>query len=259
MQNSTKVAWGYGYWRGKCLINDDPSTFSDACSGKGKSPLIFVWGDSFAAALLPGLDHFAGPRGFGISSYTASACPPLIGYVYDKRPFCKATNDFVLNRIAKEIPETVILHSTWELYALNRAELEKGLGTTIAALKALHIKNIILLGPPPTWKGDGLAADVLDYYYQSGMLLPERTFYRSQDQRTREADAWMQARAQTLGVTYISARDILCDDEGCLARIGENGSILTAIDLGHLTEPASILLVASILDQLFWTEKSNVN
>jgi hypothetical protein len=42
----------------------------------------------------------------------------------------------------------------------------------------------------------------------------------------------------------------MCNDEGCLARIGDNGTSLTAFDNGHLTLPGSIFVSGAILDQL---------
>jgi hypothetical protein len=240
------------YWRrGQCLLLPDQraSDFTDECSGSsGKRPLLLVWGDSYAAALYAGLDRLSEKHGYDVAEYTASACPPMIGYVNGERRFCKPINDFVIKKIAEIKPDVVILHSTWS-YDAN--DLNVGLQETVRQLKELKIRKIVLLGPVASWKGDGLAANVLDYFYESGhSLIPARTTYRSNDEWTRALEQFLQKRAQELDIEYISARKVMCNDEGCLSRIGKDGSDLTAFDGGHLTLPGSVYLSGAILDRL---------
>lgn len=239
-------------WRaGKCLLGPEqgPAEFGSECSGTGKRPLIFTWGDSYVAALYPGLLHFAEARGYSVAEYAASACAPMVDYVNAERRFCKPSNDFIMLKIFELRPEVVVLHSTW---SYNEPDLRIGLQKTVRQLREWNIKKIVLLGPPATWVGEGLSANVLEYFYQNGSraLLPARTKYRSREDWTRPLDEFLQQRAEELGIEYISARKIMCNDDGCLARIGPNGSELTAFDTGHLTVPGSIFLVGSILDRL---------
>jgi peptidoglycan/LPS O-acetylase OafA/YrhL len=240
------------YWRrGQCLLLPDQaaSDFADECSGSGRRPLLFVWGDSYGAALYAGLNQLSGQRGYSVAEYTASACPPLIGYVHVERRFCKPINDFVIRKIADLKPDVVILHSTWSYGA---SDLQAGLQESVQQLRKLGIKKIVLLGPVASWKGDGLSANVLDYFFEGGYhsVIPARTKYRSNDEWTRALEEFLQKRAQELDIQYISARKIMCNDEGCLARIGDNGTSLTAFDGGHLTLPGSIFVSDAILDQL---------
>ena len=235
------------YWRAdKCLLTPDQSAshFSSECAGSGRHPLVVVWGDSYAASLYPGLAHFGAQRGFDVAEYTASACPPLKGFVHPERRFCKGANDFVLQRLAELKPEAVIFYSTWSYGA---DDLRTGLEATVAQLKALNIPKIVLLGPPATWLGEGLPANVLDYYFQHHALLPARTKYRSNDAWTQGPDRFLEEQAKNLGIDYVSARRIMCNDDGCLARIGPNGADLTAYDSGHLTHAASLMLAEQVL------------
>lgn len=238
------------HWRAsKCLLLPDQSAadFAPECAGDGRHPLMLIWGDSYATAFYPGLNHFAAERGFDVAEFTASACAPLIGFVSRYRRFCKGANDYVLERIAQLKPDVIILDSTWRDV---EADVRPGLEHTVESLRALNVKKIVLLGPVATWLGDGLPTNLLDYYFENGVLLPERTWYRSNDAWTRPADAFLEAQAKTLGIEFISARKILCNEEGCLARIGPNGSQLTAFDNGHLTVPGSIFLAEHVLDRL---------
>ena len=209
--------------------------------------MLLIWGDSYGGALYPGLLHFADDRGYGVAQYTASACPPLIGFTLPERPFCKSINDDVLGRIGQLHPEIVILDATW-----GHAEetLRQDLPRTVSRLQAMSIGKIVLMGPPPSWQGAGLPANVLDYYRETRPVLPVQTFYRSNDDWTRGRDAMLAALSCELGIRYISVRNVFCNDGGCLARIGPNDSELTAIDPGHLTVPASIFLASQTLDDI---------
>jgi hypothetical protein len=193
------------------------------------------------------VQHFAADRGFDVAQFTASACPPLLDYTRPERSGCRGANDFVAARLAELKPEGVILYSTWSYSA---DDLRVGLQKTVSRLRAIGVPKIVLLGPPASWLGDGLAANLLDYYFQTHAVLPERTWYRSNDDWTRALDQFLQAQSTTLGIQYISARQIMCNSEGCLARIGENGSELTAYDSGHLTYPGSIFLAKHVLEML---------
>ncbi|MGJ4947777.1 acyltransferase family protein [Bradyrhizobium sp. HKCCYLS20291] len=237
------------HWRrGRCLLLLQPaSEFGADCAGQGRRPLLLIWGDSYGAALYPGLLHVSAERGYDVAQYTASACPPLIGYTLDARPFCKSINDDVAQRIGRLRPDVVILDSTW---GHDETVLRQGLLRTVAVLRASGITRIVLMGPPPGWQGAGLSNNVRDYFRQSGTVLPERTFFRSNDEWTRGRDALFRELTRELGIAYISVRDVFCNAEGCLSRIGPGAAQLTAFDPGHLTIPGAIFLVRETIDDL---------
>ncbi|NPV22984.1 acyltransferase family protein [Bradyrhizobium aeschynomenes] len=237
------------HWRrGRCLLLLQPaSAFGADCAGRGGRPLLLIWGDSYGAALYPGLLHVSAERGYDVAQYTASACPPLIGYTLAARPFCKSINDDVVLRIGRLQPDVVILDATW---GHAEAVLREDLPRTVAQLRANGIARIVVMGPPPSWQGVGLSHNVLDYYRQTGAVLPERTFFRSNDEWTRGRDALFRELTRELGIDYISVRDVFCNDEGCLSRIGPGASQLTAFDPGHLTVPGAIFLVRHTIDGL---------
>jgi peptidoglycan/LPS O-acetylase OafA/YrhL len=242
------------HWRqARCMLLLQPaSAFAQECAGTGGHPLLVTWGDSYAAAFYPGLRHFAAVRGYDIAQYNASACPPLIGYSLPERPFCKSINDNVLTKIEQLRPDIVILDATW-----GHAEpiLREDLPRTVARLKALYVSKIVLLGPPPGWQA-GLPTTVLNYYQQTGAVLPIRTFYGSTDEWVRGRDALLASLSRELGIQYVSVRNVFCNEEGCLTRIGPDASQLTAFDAGHLTVPASIFLASHVLDDILGDERS---
>jgi peptidoglycan/LPS O-acetylase OafA/YrhL len=239
--DETSVHWR----RGKCLLLPDqgPAQFAPECSGGGHRPLLAIWGDSYAASLYPGLAYFAARRGFDVAEFTASSCPPLIGYLNPGRRFCSEINDFVVKRLTELKPDAVILYATWKYDGI-----PAGMERTLGLLKQADIPKILMAGPPPSWLGEGLPTNLLDYYFAHRSILPERTFYRSENKWTRDWDEYLEREAKRIGIDYISIRRLMCDDVGCLARIGPGGSELTAIDVGHLTYPASIFVAKQVLD-----------
>lgn len=235
-------------WRnGKCLLMADQSEFAPECLGTGRRPLIAVWGDSYAASLYPGLAHFGTERGFDVAEFATSACAPLIGYVNTERPLCKPSNDAVLRHLTELKPDVVILYGTWR--ASDEA-VRLGLERTIPLVKAAGVAKIMIVGPPPTWQGDGLPSNLLDYYFQTRSVLPERTWFRTVDDWTKPFDAFLAEQATHLDVDYVSVRALMCKDDGCLTRIGPNASEITTFDSGHLTYPAALFVAQHVLDAL---------
>src|SRR6266480_2364059 len=67
-------------WRVKeCLLDlSHEMSFADSCVDQGRRPLLFIWGDSTAGALLPGLRKAQETRNFGIAQLTSSSCIPAL-------------------------------------------------------------------------------------------------------------------------------------------------------------------------------------
>lgn len=235
-------------WRnGKCLLMADQSEFAPECMGTGRRPLVAVWGDSYAASLYPGLAHFGAERGFDVAEFAISACAPLIGYVNLARPLCKPANDAVLRHLTELKPDVVIFYGTWRA---SDDDVRRGLERTIPLVREAGVPTIMIVGPPPTWQGDGLPANLLDYYFLTRTILPERTWFRTVDEWTKPFDAFLAAQAKRLGADYVSVRGLMCNENGCLTRIGPNASEITTFDSGHLTYPASIFVARQVLDAL---------
>jgi hypothetical protein len=151
-----------------------------------------------------------------------------------------------LEKVLKLAPEIVVLHSTW---AYGETDSDRGLDETVARLGVLKNTRIVLLGPVPAWKGAGLSENVLEYYLRTSAVIPERTNFGLADWPPGR-DKFLEAKAKQLQIQYISPLKILCDDRGCLARIGGSGSELTAFDPGHLTVPGSLYLARAIWPEL---------
>jgi hypothetical protein len=105
---------------------------------------------------------------------------------------------------------------------------------------------VVVLGPVPFWKY-GLPNEVMRYWMLHHELIPARSDEVDAD---RAIDEQMRAVMVPKGAEFISARDVLCNADGCLARLGDKASDLSASDQAHLTEEASAFLVQSIIGRV---------
>ncbi len=227
-------------WRfHECLLDlGQEATFADACVERDRRPLVLIWGDSTAGALLPGLRKAQETRNFGIAQLTSSSCIPALDADIAGVPNCRAMNDKVFALIRQIKPDVVVLHGTWEKHLDNVAR-------TVAALKRETNARVVVLGGVPWWRRD-LPLEVLRYFMLHRALIPER----SPASTPTAYDAVMRARLEPLGAEFISASDALCNAQGCLTRIGDAAADLTASDQVHLTEKGSVYLIEAIIDRV---------
>jgi peptidoglycan/LPS O-acetylase OafA/YrhL len=226
-------------WRfHECLLDLGRETlFAPDCADRDRRPLILVWGDSTAAALMPGLRKAQETRDFGLAQFTSSSCIPALNADIPETPNCRAANDKVLSLVREIRPEVVVLHGTWERHLDNVAE-------TVVALKGLGAR-VVVLGPVPYWRR-GLPNEVMRYFMLHQRLIPERY----DGAAPAGYDATMRGKLTPLGAEFVSARDAMCDASGCLTRVGETAADLTTSDQVHLTEKGSEYLIAAIIDRL---------
>jgi len=244
--DETSIHWR----RGSCLLlpDQDASSFGAECTAESQRPLALVWGDSYAAAMYAGLTSLQKDYHFGLAELTASACPPALGFIHPQREYCKGINDAVARKIAELRPDIVMLHSTWMYDPIG---LEAGLVQTVAKLRDLGTRRIILVGPVPSWRGRSLPQNLVDYYMKdpSHPLLPSRTQFRLFP--SGEVNDRMKGIARRLNIEFIAPLDAMCNEAGCLARVGDGPGDLTAFDTGHLTIPGAVYLARAIQDKLF--------
>ncbi len=258
LNNQPKLDEG---WRtGQCILDQGhpSSEFSPICVDKDKRPLLFLWGDSHAAALYPGLKHLqdTGAYAFGVAQRTGAVCPPIIG---DARPWCNEINTDSFKLIKELKPEIVMMYAYWShgldgkggfagLYDLTK------LDATVAELKKAGVKKVILMGPSPYWKNSlphnivetwkktkTVAKPPLRMSYGDFGLLAELPIY---DKQMREI-------AKRLDISYISGVDFLCNKDGCLTRDSEDGVKVASVDYGHLTVDAAQTYLKLIAPLIF--------
>ena len=215
------------------------------CVEAGSGPLIFVWGDSTAAALYPGLKAEQQRHSFRIAQFTAAACAPTLGV--GKAAQCIALNDETFAVIRNARPDVVLLHAKW----YERTDFA-GLRTTISALKQAGIARVVVLGPVPLWKRP--LPFMLVNAYRFAHQLPDRI---ARGVSGPEVDALMAQFAKDEHVEFISARRRFCNADGCLTRIGASARDVVASDQIHLSEKGSEFLAAAIVNDLLAERKAD--
>jgi SGNH domain (fused to AT3 domains) len=228
-------------WRiHQCLLDlSHEMSFAETCVDRDRRPLVLVWGDSTAGALIPGLRRAQQTRDFGIAQFTSSSCPPALNADIAGTPNCRAINDRILAIAQKIDPDIVLLHGVTDSHLDN-------VGETVAALKKLTKARVVVLGPVPTWRR-GLPNEVLRYFMLHHRLIPARS---DGAVSSNWPDRLLRAKVVPLGAEFISVWDALCNADGCLTRIGDSAGDISASDQVHLTEKGSVFLVQAIIDDV---------
>lgn len=240
------------YRLGVCFIDAKKQGkvhFSEQCLEPTKSKLkkIFLWGDSHAAHLYPGLHHFENQERFSVIQITAGGCPPIFATEIAKRPYCKEINERAWELLKITNPDMVVMAANWSdnPASWNYTDLER-LDKTIDALKSLGIHNVVLVGRVPAWLGSGPKALVKYSRLNNWQTPPDRLPW-SFAKNTDNLDATIEAIAIKKGISFVSPYRSLCNAEGCLATID---GVPTAFDCCHLTDVASRYLIESNLAKI---------
>ena len=229
-------------WRiNECMLDISVKTsFAADCADRDRRPLVLVWGDSTAGALIPGLRKAQETRNFGIAQFTSSSCIPALKADIADNPNCRAMNDKVLSLVRELQPDVVLLHGTWEKHLDNVAE-------TVAALKQQTRARVVVLGPLPAWRRS-VPNEVLRFYMMYHRLVPPRVSGAAR--ADSDYDNLMREKLVPLGAEFISAREEMCNAEGCLIRVGDSAADIIISDQAHLTEKGSDYLIGAIIDRV---------
>jgi len=198
--------------------------FDASCIEPGGQPLVFLWGDSTAAALYPGLKYAETTHDFRLARFSQAACAPILDSPRNER--CNGLNALAFRYLQSSRPDVVLLHATWGDYR----SLD-GLEETISRLKALNVPRIVIVGPVPVWKRTLPHAIINTYRFRHE--LPKRI---ASGVSGPEADEAMREFSLAHGTEYISVRRSVCNPEGCLALVDGSSSEVFTTDRHHLSE-----------------------
>jgi peptidoglycan/LPS O-acetylase OafA/YrhL len=241
---------------GKCHSNPvevSLATRIENCAGAAR-PLVFLWGDSYAASLYPGLEKLAATKPFGIAQFTTGNAPPffLSDKVAANNKSLEAVNSEALEAARRLQPEVIVL--SWMTGGMNAYDTPQksmaGLSETVRKIGGASPKSrIVVVGPVPEWNRT-LLNSMIRYWQTMHALAPEYMSYGLRTE-TPEWDAYFKSEMRKIGVSYISALDVMCNTQGCLTRVGPGATDLTAVDSGHLTKPASEYFVNKTAARMF--------
>jgi hypothetical protein len=229
---------------GTCWLLDDVRGVVDASCVEREpaaAPLVYVWGDSYAARLTAGLRQVQHERPtFRLAQRTRASCPPLYGH---GSPVCRDANAEVMAELREVKPDFLVLHARWNGVSLAITE------TLVALRGMLPGTRLVVLGQPPEWPS-GLAWALSRRV--GGETVPLRLEPEGFS-RQRDDEAKLRALTTTQQATFVSGLDALCDQQQqCLVRTSLSPLMLSSWDYGHLTTPAAKTLGRWLAAELRW-------
>lgn len=201
-----------------------------------RSAPVLLWGDSYAAALYPGFRHVLANRARLIQLDAVGCAPALHFAAGGKR--CEDIVREVMRRVALDKVGRVVMAARWS--GQGWPGIAPNVAAAIAELRKLGVKRIDIVGQLPEW-GSTLPVSLFQAYQKDKELHQRMTYGLAPGGEA--LDSSLRAFAISNHVNFISPRDILCNEQGCLTMIGGRLDALTSFDRGHLTVPASEFVV----------------
>lgn len=221
------------------LVSDRSRTsIAPSCTTRGENGTWFLWGDSHAQALSPGIASLV-PDGMAFSQVATSSCRPGLGpidlHVPGKR--CVRANTYALQRIAELKPEVLILSQAGDHLSTDWDALANH-------VRDLGVGRVVLVGPAPMWV-PSLPEIFINRFWET--RTPHIAYGLSTARLTLDEDLRRRFAASTT-LTYVSIINRFCDADGCLAVIpGIDPPELMTFDAVHLTPLGSVYLAQHVL------------
>jgi hypothetical protein len=221
-------------------------------------PTVFLIGDSHSGSLAIGLRPLMEARNVNLIQVSTAWCEPTSNDKTDVA--CQAINRMVYDQIGVTRPDLLIINSNWlgasaAPYYVGDVNYMDHLSSYLARVIEKGAKKVVVVGQVPTWKAS-LPALLIRRYVMAGRPIPART-YEGVQAESLEMDSRMKAVKFPEGVTYLSVRDALCDQAGCLTAVGPNPeSDLVVWDYGHFTRRGAEFVSKRLFDGLVFAESA---
>jgi peptidoglycan/LPS O-acetylase OafA/YrhL len=214
--------------------NEATCTF--VSSAGARAPIVFLWGDSFAAHYMPGLRALQKTMQFTLIHASKSGCAPLPNFemqVHLGTADCEAFNERIFALILRQKPDLVILAGRWD----GGSSLSYPRTITnfvLARFKAEHIPTIVV-GESPVY-----SAPVPQIFEMNKLRGDDGRWYRPTnnfwtDPMFREVD-------RDNGALFFSPHRLLCNRGLCEVSDGQ----LFYWDEAHFSVHGSTLVVAAM-------------
>jgi hypothetical protein len=212
-------------------------------------PLLMTFGDSHARHLLHGLNHLQDVREFRLRHQDWGCGPtPLVvietGAQWSSPKKCSELEAGVRNRLARLKPDIVVMAAFWLRYDYPDWVKEK-----VAFFRLIGVRRIIIVGSTPFWPDRPQSLLFNAFTNDPSHRIPTRLSGFSK--KTRQVDQDLQEIASALGVRFVSVTNVLCNNLGCLARLGVSADDLVQVDTNHLSNAGSDYVVSRLAPQIF--------
>lgn len=224
-----------GDWRNGVCFNEGASriedwNLADCTRTHGFATNVLLWGDSFAAHYVSGLEANAQKIQANVVQYTYAGCPPNLSYFSYARPACTRFNERALSIIRDANIQAVILSGRWTDY---QARGFDGLQTTIDRLRAMGVK-VYVIGQSPEF-----IADVQKIAFFAKHEGAANTSWPM----AMDPDINKQVQLFANGATFIDPLTYLCDATGCSYADAGSKQFLY-FDYGHFSSAGATLAIS---------------
>jgi peptidoglycan/LPS O-acetylase OafA/YrhL len=214
-------------------------------SKNSAGPLLLTYGDSHAGHLVAGLRLLQNERTFRLSlAGWGWGCAPVQDVKSADEEKCRklaASNEKLFVQLK---PDIVVIGGAWPQYK----HVER-ISETLRIFQRVGIRRIVVIGPVPAWPQPPQTMLYKAYRADPLHRIPERLF--GFDKRTLMVDRQLREITSSLSVDYISAYDTLCNENGCLVRLGNTARDIVQVDLTHFSVAGSWFFVSHIAHQIF--------
>ena len=234
------------YQKGKCHIEKKESLKKDLfqnCNiniSKEKKD-IFLWGDSLAAHLYPGLKHKYSSK-YNIWQRSVDTCKPTIFTLQEKnkKNSCEFVNDLVIKEIIEIQPEKIFISGGWAENDLQKIQ------KLIDIIGTKSKSKIYLVGPSIRWQ-DPLPKILLKKYKISKKI--PKFLSDKNHKKNFDLDDKFSSFSKMNQIYYISPIKILCNNKyQCLTKVGDEADSITTWDENHFTEKTSQFIFSKFID-----------
>ena len=230
-------------YRSECDFYDLESkpfkkTIDASCVVNSKKPSLFIWGDSHAQALSPGLRQQL-KQDYQINQIATSGCQANIVFVQDlinNAKECFRANQFVLLEIERTKPSIVII-------AQRMAHEDTDWREVADKILNVGAEYVVIVGPVPQWLPSLPQVIARRHWNKQSNYINDRGI----DQEILATDQLMTERYKSSkNLTYISMIDAMCINKKCLAYVPNNKKLMV-VDYGHLSVEGSNYVAKHIL------------
>lgn len=236
----------------RCHLQDGSVlVYAKECT-QSRHPSVAIWGDSHAAALYPGLKNLQEEYNFGLSQYTMAACPPIFSVKSIYLTHCEQRREEDLELLKNTQPDILLMYAAWKQwqYPLANKDIENKLRLTIQRVKKeLPATRLVLIGPVPRWHGSPLK-EAFKIWKASADRQSFPPVYLTAN-ILNDVNDIIQRITNEENVEFISAIDILCENDKCISRTGDNSEDFIAIDEDHFSKNGSIFFINKIKENIF--------
>ncbi|RWC32401.1 MAG: acyltransferase [Mesorhizobium sp.] len=219
---------GVCFYEGGTRIED--WNLADCTRTTGFATNVLLWGDSFAAHYVSGLEPNAQKIQANVIQYTYAGCPPDLTYFSYARPACTRFNERALSIIHDANIQAVILSGRWTDY---QARGFGGLQKTIDRLREMGVK-VYTVGQSPEF-----IADVQKIAFFAKREHVGTTSWPM----AMDPDINARVLPFTKGADFIDPLTYLCDSAGCSYADAKTKQFLY-FDYGHFSSAGATLAIS---------------